>query len=538
MLIWISVVNYSDSSTVRISRMAIAGQTIVIFIVWFQFCVSQIIAGVMLSNSISDEIYHKTLGLLMTTPINSFQIVMGKLLSKLLQTFLLMAISLPLLAIIRVFGGIPWDYLISSLCITFSTIFFIGSLSLFFSIFCRRTYVTIIITILTISAAFALFPILFWLLVETMNLDRMIPEKILTGVTFIPNPYLTMFLNTLEAIEPQNTSGIFYSWPINCGIILGTSAFLLSLSVIFVRKVALSQVNGQAIITIGRKQKYINPVIRRVKDPPVLWKELRHSTLGSHKIRTIIFLLIALGLLFLTYWLCAKDNILDEKGTHILYAIIFLGLGILFTIIYPATNITSEKEARSWHLLLTTTLDEKQILSGKFIGNLRRLLPAWCLLFGHVIIFSLDGMIHPVAIFQYCILVTWIVVFLSCTGMYFSARFKRTTTAVVMNFILALSIWAVIPLVLSFIVEIIRNGYSDGWIELYYDTNPFVQAVVIMDAVFSGSRWQINNYNWVSFRQMDVVESTAWMLGCLTIYTFLGLLFARRAKYLLRRNIF
>ena len=159
-MVWLGVVEYTGSGLQVVTRMSVAGQAIIVFIVWFQFCACQIIAGVMLSTSISDEIYHKTLGLLMTTPINSFQIVMGKLLSKLLQLLLLLGISLPLLAIVRVFGGVPWDYVISSLCITLTTVLFVGSLSLFFSIFNRRAYIVIILTVLTLAVLFALLPFL------------------------------------------------------------------------------------------------------------------------------------------------------------------------------------------------------------------------------------------------------------------------------------------------------------------------------------------------------------------------------------------
>ena len=133
-LVWIEVMGRRGSAVYQISRMAETGQFVTIYLVWFQFCVTQLLAVILLSNSISDEIYNRTLGLLMTTPINSFQIVVGKLSSKLLQLFLLMAISLPLLAIIRVMGGVPWNYVISSLCINLTVIIFIGSLSLFFSI--------------------------------------------------------------------------------------------------------------------------------------------------------------------------------------------------------------------------------------------------------------------------------------------------------------------------------------------------------------------------------------------------------------------
>ena len=133
-MVWLSVVKYGASGAYQRSRMAVAGKTIISTIVTFQFFATQMIAIVMLSTAISDEIYHRTLGLLMTTPINSFQIVMGKLCSKLLQLILLLAISLPLLAIIRVLGGVAWNYVLSSLCITLTAVIFAGALSMHFSI--------------------------------------------------------------------------------------------------------------------------------------------------------------------------------------------------------------------------------------------------------------------------------------------------------------------------------------------------------------------------------------------------------------------
>lgn len=546
-LVWLEEVQYSGSSVYRISRMARAGQTIVIFIIWFQFCATQFVAVIMLSTSISDEIYNRTLGLLMTTPINSFQIVMGKLFSKLLQLILLLAISLPLLAIVRVFGGVPWDYIISSLCITLTAVIFVGSLSLFFSIFSRRAYVVIIVTILTLGVLFALLPFSAGMLWNAITGDW--PGRALTAAIFYHNPYGVLFFNTEMMMSPRTAGGMpFFFWPLHCGIMLVASAVVLSLSVSMVRKVALRQATGQLDVfsrkgcshknaargSVNRQDFTTAP--RRVTGPPVIWKELRLPLLGRRKIATFIGIFIGLSMLFITYWLCLEERILDDEETHIIYAIIFMGLGILFTIILPATSITAEKESHSWPLLLTTTIDDRQILFGKFVGILRRCLPVWCILFGHVILFSLAGFIHPIAIIQMGILVAWIVIFLSGTGLYFSSRFKRTTTAVIMNFALAAAIWAIVPLLLALITEITHN--KDDFVEAYMDTNPFVHAVVVIDATANENPVKIGSYNWIGSRRTDVVESTSWMLVCMAGYILLGAFFAWRAKCRFRCNIF
>jgi hypothetical protein len=97
----------------QVSRSAEIGRSLVLTITWFQFLTAQVLAAVMLSNSISDEIRRGTMDVLMTTPINCVQIVLGKLFSRLFQLILMLAVSLPLLAVIRVFGGIQWDYVVS-----------------------------------------------------------------------------------------------------------------------------------------------------------------------------------------------------------------------------------------------------------------------------------------------------------------------------------------------------------------------------------------------------------------------------------------
>jgi len=548
-LVWIEAMGQSGSSLYRISRMAEAGKLIVIYVVWFQFCATQFLAVILLSNSISDEIYHRTLGLLMTTPISSFQIVMGKLLSKLLQLVLLMAISLPLLAIIRVMGGVPWNYVISSLCITLTTVIFVGSLSLFFSIFSRRAYVVIIMTIITLGAIFALLPLGLYAVWGITN--PTISERSIFAVLFLPNPYCSMFLNTIAMVEPRMPAAMtFYSWPIHCGIMLAASALLLFISVIIVRKVALSQATGQldgsagkrrsrrAAKAAGANKKAFAWTIRRVIGPPIIWKELRSPMFRHHKIRTCILASIGLILLLTTYYLCARGRVLNDKDTHLVYALIFMGVGMLFTIVLPATSITTERESRSWPVLLATPLDDKDILLGKFVGALWRCLPAWLPLFGHIIAFSLAGFIHPLAIFQTGMLVTWIMVFLSGSGLYFSSSFKNTTTAVIMNFTLAAAIWAILPLLMA-IVASINTPYTrnaQDLVEAYMDTNPFVHVFAIVDATATGS--DVQNYNWPGQGYLNATKSTVWMSACMVGYILITFLFAWRAKHRFRRNIF
>ncbi len=544
-LVWLQEVRYSGSALVRVSRMARAGQMIIIFIVWFQFGATQLLAIIMLSTSISDEIYNRTLGLLMTTPINSFQIVMGKLFSKLLQLILFLAISLPLLAIVRVFGGVPWNYVISGLCITLTAVIFVGSVSLFFSIFSRRAYVVIILTILTYGVLFALLPYLTGMAYHAITGHW--PKDRLTAALFYPNPCGIMAFHTVEMIDPRGVGGMsMSSWPPHCGIMLAASAVVLFLSIVMVRKVALRQATGQLGTTRRRsrfrKKNSLESAIseesvgriRRINGSPTIWRELRTPLFRGHKITACVVLFVSLVVLFVTYGLWHAENELRQQEVHMMYAAIFTGLGVLFTIILPATCITSEKESRSWPLLLATTLSDWQIIFGKFIGVLRRCLGIWLFLFGHLILFILAGIIQPIAFVQMVILVAWIVAFLCGTGLYFSSRFKHTTAAVIANFALAGAIWGLMPVLLFLTAE--AHYMDNDLAEACMNTNPFVHAVVVMDATVT--RGHAGNYDWAGVHCSNASEATIWMLICMVSYMFLGYVFAWRAKRRLRRNIF
>jgi ABC-type transport system involved in multi-copper enzyme maturation permease subunit len=338
---------------------------------------------------------------------------------------------------------------------------------------------------------------------------------------------------------------IFYSPYLQCAIILAASAVVLALSVKMVRRAALRQATGQLDTSprprrrrghtthLGRATR-----LRRINGSPIIWKELRAPLLRRHKIAALLSISAALILLFFSYALFAAENFLDDEGAHMLYVSIFMGTGIFFTIVLPSTSITSEKEARSWPLLLATTLSDAHILWAKVIGAVRRTLPAWLFLFGHLVLFAFVGYIHPIAIGQMAILVVSVVAFLSCTGIYFSSRFKRTTTAVIMNFALAAAIWAVVPLLLVITRELGRVHYRwfEDLAETYFDTNPFVQAVVVMEATADTSK--PGNYSWLSGGSLNLFESTGWMAFCMLAYLALGWLFAWRAKRRLRHNVF
>jgi ABC-type transport system involved in multi-copper enzyme maturation permease subunit len=483
--VWSDVVRFSGSISYQKGQMARAAQNIVATIEKFQFIAAQVIVIIMLSTAINDEILHRTLGVLMTTPISGFQIVTGKLSSKLLQIILLLAISLPLLVIVRSFGGVNLISIISSFCITLTTVIFVGSLSLFFSIFSRRTYIVIIFTVLTLG-------ILFWLpLVSLKHWFFLGRFHLYSSFVYIANPY--KYHNLCIDFISQGFSGwSILTWLIHCIFMLVVSTIILLLSAFFVRRAAIAQITGKVYLVTQLRRvirtvsfNKIKPeksdgLIRSVKGPPVVWKEMisRFSSREKIFVGTIIAVeLIMIGAIYIFPYVVHEIGL---KNAHILYFETFAGLGLLSAIILSASCITAEKEAGTWPLLLTTTLEDREILFGKLIGVLRHVIPSWVLLFIYLIPLwdiygtNLYGLFYLIAL----VLVTG--VFFCGLGFYFSSRFKHSNTAITANFIIAALLGFIIPFLSSFFIQSFRMEPEVRRVLKYLSTSPIEQAISVM----------------------------------------------------------
>ena len=150
-----------------------------------------VLAPASTANAISGERERQTLDLLAVTPISSLAIVLGKLLSALAWVFVLILASIPVTALVFVFGGVAPDDVIRGYLVLVATAVGMGSVGLFFSALVKRTgastgltYVAILV--LTAGSVFA------WEFLHTTaprssftGLQRPPPEQILWLNPFI-----------------------------------------------------------------------------------------------------------------------------------------------------------------------------------------------------------------------------------------------------------------------------------------------------------------------------------------------------------------
>ncbi len=407
--VWLSFVGSGSPGSVvyQSSRLAMAGRYVVVGIVWFQFVAAQIAAPVLLGDAIRSEVRKRTLHVLAVTPLSGMQIVTGKLAGGLLPIVMLLATSLPLLALVRVFGGVPWDYLVSGVAITFSALVFAGALHLLVSA-ARR------------SVLGNLGPTLWFCLlgripdgfITWFALTRPAVGAIGGPILLLVNPTDILLTRTREMLTARPSTGLSAWWPLHCLILLAASVLVLWLAARRVRTVATEpapdRTSGRSLASMGgdanmagvflRRRVHVAGPIRRVKGSPVLWKEIRTFAVRQSRhplakygapVALVCLIVTAVSGVFIfgvasSAAVIAGSMVFCALGLHVGAAVALSGAA--------ATMIPKEREARTLPVLLATPLEDGRIVRDKALAVLRQGLPSLVLLFVFLL-FSSAGVV-------------------------------------------------------------------------------------------------------------------------------------------------
>ncbi len=158
------------------------------------------------------------------------------------------------------------------------------------------------------------------------------------------------------------------------------------------------------------------------------------------------------------------------------------------------------------------------------------------LLLVYMILFSFAELLHSVAIVHIAVILIGVTILLCASGIYFSSRFKHTTSAVIANFAFAAVIWLLIPLVAFAIMDFFK--FNNRIAYLVANANPFIQAnVVIRAAAESWRSWP--DYRWPGMgSRLKASQTTELMLRYMFAYILMAAIFALRAKKNIRRVTF
>ncbi len=175
---------------------AAIGQGIFAALLMLETLLVVFLAPMSTAGAISLEREKQTLEMLAATPITSAAIVFGKLVSALVYVWLLIAASIPLTAVVFVFGGVAPEDLMRGYLVLIVTALGFGSFGLFCSSIVKRTQAATAITIFGVLALSigTLFVIVFWQALATPNVAIGQP-----GVVSAPAPGPIAYLNPFLA---------------------------------------------------------------------------------------------------------------------------------------------------------------------------------------------------------------------------------------------------------------------------------------------------------------------------------------------------
>jgi len=148
------------------------------------------------AGSISLEREKQTLELLIATPISSLAIVLGKLLSALVYVFLLIAASIPLMAVVFVYGGVGPEDVLRGYIVLIATALGLGSFGLLCSSLVKQTTAATAITIFGVLAVTigSIFVLGFW-----QAIGRFDEDGNREGLFGIRSPVILAYLNPFVA---------------------------------------------------------------------------------------------------------------------------------------------------------------------------------------------------------------------------------------------------------------------------------------------------------------------------------------------------
>ena len=179
-----SVANQGSFGIQSTYASAAVGRGIFVGLMMLQTLMVAVLAPAATAGAISSEREHQTLELLAVTPISSLAIVLGKLLSALAWLFVLILASIPVTALVFVFGGVAPDDMIRAYVVLFATVIGLGSVGIFFSTLTRRTGASTGLTFV-VTLAVVVGSVFLWIFlgntseVSSTGLRRQPPEALL-----------------------------------------------------------------------------------------------------------------------------------------------------------------------------------------------------------------------------------------------------------------------------------------------------------------------------------------------------------------------
>ena len=432
---------------VSIADMAAIGSRIFLTFAVFQAVAVLVMTPAIVAGVIADEKRRKTLHYLLASRLTSAEIVLGKLFARLLHVGIFLALGLPIMSLISLFGGVEPLLVVLVYAGTLSMVAFLSALAILISTVARRPReATSQVYILTFA----------WLFVPTLiaTVMPMTGGRWETAYEWIkPVNDLVLWSSPFSLVQPA-------SWPASwanawetglwlIGLQLGYAVLFVLLAIVALRPVFRREGEGPRRLSWLLDARHARRFLSRpeVGDDAMLWKERYVSrTSGIIKIAIgLVFLIVVIILGYATYQFAAPAFVelwhhgYSSSGAYVdrsNFNIFLRAMTVLFYIVWglgtassAASGVVGEREEDTWTSLTTTPLGGEEILRAKMFGAVWGTRAIGLLLLAFWLLGLASGAVHPLGFLAVAIETPVYIWYVAALGMSFSLRSKTSVRA-------------------------------------------------------------------------------------------------------------
>jgi ABC-type transport system involved in multi-copper enzyme maturation permease subunit len=449
LLVWVGYrpLSWNSAEASRADLALFASKTFHRFAV-VQWVTVLLLVPAVYGGAIADEKQRRTLPYLMASRLSGGEIILDKVLGRSAHLAVFVAIGLPVVSLLGLFGGISAESVVAAYVGIFSSAAFAIAMTVLISTRARRVRDAILSAYLLMMA---------WLLVP--------PLIFLFGTVFRPATYywLRPVNDWLDASSPFGLGIRAYFWlPLGMstpamvdrflwmvGLQLGGAALMILLAAWRLRPIFRRQEDAPGRQSWSDRRRSLRPPYPYCGDDPVFWKE-RHFVPSDRFTRALLptaTVLVTVPLALMTwerdgyrviptFWRSgyrgllsianAPEGFLEALQVDLGWSVAFWLIGVAGA---SASCMAIEREKGTWVSLTATPLTGREILRGKLLGVLwnHRGFALVPLLIWAVGLVTLT--VQPLGILLSIAMVALLTWFVATVGVYCSLRASNTSRA-------------------------------------------------------------------------------------------------------------
>ena len=342
---------------------------------WLQLLAVAAIGPAMAAGSIAQERERRTIEYLFASTLSNAEIVLGKLLARLMHVGYLVLAGMPILFIAMLMGGIAPEAIVLLTIVTLSTALTVSIISITVSVWSARAREAVMRAYLVIIVLLVLPPMML-AMSGTWFYDTVLDP--INEQLLLANPFYTLG-HMLVTASSANTA---MAWDAMLTLLRNQAVvcvFGITASTLAVRRVHL-RASGSVPKKRRRRFHLFRPAMG---DRPMLWKEIVAEPAASRSgaVGRIAVMLILFGILAPTAWVffttLTSLYARSDYSQYLQYCTLMGALvgcgGLLLIAARAAGSITSEKERDCWVPLiehaLGTPRDRPGQDRGKYMGR-------------------------------------------------------------------------------------------------------------------------------------------------------------------------